>query len=133
MEKVTHGKMNSRVRESFLSVEGNQKIRWVRGERKKGKKKKRKRKERKERRKKGKENEERKENEEKQKKERGKAVRGEEEKEKEKKKKGRNDTSLHDLWLTSCRNASGQETKLVHVTRATHGYQKLRVSSYSKR
>ena len=36
MENVTHGKMNSRVRGSFLSLEGNKKnkIRWVRGERK---------------------------------------------------------------------------------------------------
>ena len=28
MEKVTHGKMNSRVRRSFLSLEAKQKIRW---------------------------------------------------------------------------------------------------------
>ena len=35
MEKVTHGKMNSRVRGSFLSLEGNQTIRWGRGEEKK--------------------------------------------------------------------------------------------------
>ena len=31
------------------------------------------------------------------------------------------------------RNTSRQETKLVHATTATHGYQKLRVSSHSKR
>ena len=35
MEKVTHGKMNSRVSGSFLSLEGNQIIRWGRGEEKK--------------------------------------------------------------------------------------------------
>ena len=28
MENVTHGKMNSRVRGSFLSLEANQTIRW---------------------------------------------------------------------------------------------------------
>ena len=47
MEKVTHGKMNSRVRGSFLSLEGNQKN-WVGKGRKKRKKKKRKKKEKKE-------------------------------------------------------------------------------------
>ena len=35
MENVTHGKMNSRVRGSFLSLEGNQTIWWGRGEEKK--------------------------------------------------------------------------------------------------
>ena len=39
MEKVTHGKMNSRVRRSFLSFEGNQTIRWE-NRKKKGKEKK---------------------------------------------------------------------------------------------
>ena len=48
-------------------------------------------------------------------------------------KKEGNDTSFRDLWRTDGRNASGKETKLVHVTRATRGYQKLRVSSCSKR
>ena len=48
MEKVTHGKMNSRVRGSFLSLEGNQKNSMGKG-RKKGKKKKRKKKEKKKR------------------------------------------------------------------------------------
>ena len=37
------------------------------------------------------------------------------------KKKG-NGTSLHDLRQTDGRNASRQETKLVHATRATRGY-----------
>ena len=46
-------------------------------------------------------------------------MRGEEEKEKEKKK---NDTSLRNLWLTGGRNASRQETKLVHVMRAMRGF-----------
>ena len=40
MEKVTHGKMNSRVRGSFHSLERNQTIRWVRGEGKEREKKK---------------------------------------------------------------------------------------------
>ena len=47
MENVTHGKMNSRVRESFLSLEGNQKnpMSKVRGKEKgKGKKKKKRKK-----------------------------------------------------------------------------------------
>ena len=39
MEKVTHGKMNSRVRGSFLSLKGNQKIWWGRGKEKKRKEK----------------------------------------------------------------------------------------------
>ena len=49
-----------------------------------------------------------------------------------KKKKG-NDTSLCDLQRTGGRNTLRQETKLVHVTRATRRYQKLGVSSRSKR
>ena len=48
-------------------------------------------------------------------------------------KKKRDDTSLRDLLLIDSRNASGQETKLVHAKRATRGYQKLWVSSLSKR
>ena len=36
MEKVTHGKMNSRVRGSFLSLEGNKKIPMGEGEKKGG-------------------------------------------------------------------------------------------------
>ena len=51
----------------------------------------------------------------------------------ERRKKKMNDTSLRDLRRTRGRNASGQETKLVHTTRATHEYQKLRVSSRSKK
>ena len=50
----------------------------------------------------------------------------------ERRKKKRNDTSLRDLRQTGDRNASGQETKLAHATRATRGYQKLRVSSLLK-
>ena len=49
MKKVTHGKMNSRVRGSFLSLEGNQTNRWGRGEgKKKGKEKKKRKKKKKE-------------------------------------------------------------------------------------
>ena len=50
MEKVTHGRMNSRVRGSFLSLEGNKKnpVGMVRGK-EKGKEKKKKIKGRKER------------------------------------------------------------------------------------
>ena len=40
MEKATHGKMNSRVRGIFLSLEGNQTIRWGMGKEKKRKKRK---------------------------------------------------------------------------------------------
>ena len=54
MENVIHDRMNSRVRGSFLSVEGNQTIWWVRGERKERRKKEKKRKKRKK--KKGKKN-----------------------------------------------------------------------------
>ena len=43
MENVTHGKTNSRVRGSFLSLEGNQTIRWGRGEERKRKKERKKR------------------------------------------------------------------------------------------
>ena len=50
----------------------------------------------------------------------------------EEKKKG-NNTSLRDLRRTNGRNASGQETKLAHATRATCGYQKLLVSLPSKK
>ena len=108
MENVTHGKMNSRVRETSSHLKEIKKIRWVRGETRKkgkGKKKKRKRKGRNE----GKRG----------KKKKGRAMRGEEEKEKEKK---MNDTSFRNLWLTSGRNSSRQETKLVHVMRAMHGF-----------
>ena len=42
-------------------------------------------------------------------------------------KKKRNDTSLCDLRRTGGRNVLGQETKLVHATRAKRGYQNLRV------
>ena len=35
MENVTHGKINSRMRGSFLSLEGNQTIRWGSGKEKK--------------------------------------------------------------------------------------------------
>ena len=38
MEKVTHSKMNSRERGSFLSLEGNQTIRWEMEKEKKRKK-----------------------------------------------------------------------------------------------
>ena len=38
MEKVTHGKMNSRERGSLLSLEGNQTIRWEMDKEKKRKK-----------------------------------------------------------------------------------------------
>ena len=39
MEDVTHGKMNSRVRGSFLSLEENQTVLWGRGEERKREKK----------------------------------------------------------------------------------------------
>ena len=45
MEKVTHGKTNSRVRGSFLSLEGNQTIRWGRGEERKREKERKKKRE----------------------------------------------------------------------------------------
>ena len=51
----------------------------------------------------------------------------------EKEKKKRNDTSFRDLQRIGGQNASGQETKLVHETRATREYHKLRVLSRSKR
>ena len=47
--------------------------------------------------------------------------------------KNKNDTSLRDLRRTGSGNASEQETKLVYVTRATRGYQKLRFLSRFKR
>ena len=47
----------------------------------------------------------------------------------EKKKKKGNDTSLRDLRRTGGRNASGQETKLVHVMKATRGYRNPSFSS----
>ena len=40
MEKATHGKMNSRVRGIFLSLEGNQTFQWGMGKEKKRKKRK---------------------------------------------------------------------------------------------
>ena len=40
----------------------------------------------------------------------------------ERKKKKGNDTSLRDLRRTGGQNASGQEIKLVHTTRATREY-----------
>ena len=40
----------------------------------------------------------------------------------ERKTKKMNDTSLRNLWLTGGRNASRQETKLIHVTRAMRGF-----------
>ena len=46
----------------------------------------------------------------------------------EKKRKG-NNTSLRDFRRTDGRNASGQETKLVHTTRAMHGYRNPSFSS----
>ena len=47
----------------------------------------------------------------------------------ERRKKKRNDPSLRDLRRTSGQNALGQETKLVHATRATRGYQNPSFSS----
>ena len=56
MENVIHDKMNSRVRGSFLSLEGNQTIWWVREERKERRKKEKKRKKRKKKRREKKQN-----------------------------------------------------------------------------
>ena len=50
-EKVTRGKMNSRVRGSFLSLEGNQTIQWGTEKEKKRKKEKKKEEKKRERRK----------------------------------------------------------------------------------
>ena len=41
--------------------------------------------------------------------------------------------SLSDLWKSDHRFSSEQKAKLVYATRATRGYQKLSVSSNSKR
>ena len=38
-----------------------------------------------------------------------------------------------DLWKLDCRFSSGLNAKLIHVARATCGYQNLRVSSNSTR
>ena len=55
-------------------------------------------------------------------------VRGEKNGERRKKRKG-NDTSLCKLQRTGGRNVSGQETKLVHATRATREYRNPSFSS----
>ena len=47
----------------------------------------------------------------------------------EKKKRKGNNTSLYDIRRTGSRNSSGQETKLVHATRATRGYRNPSFSS----
>ena len=101
MQKATHGKMNSRVRGIFLSLEGNQTIRWGMGKEKK--------------RKKIKENEERKGKEEK-KKERRKTMHGG-----ERKKKGSN--SL----CSDGPKSLVRELKLVYSTRATSRCQKQKM------
>ena len=41
--------------------------------------------------------------------------------------------SFSDLWKSDRRFSSGLKAKLIHATRATRGYQNLRVSSNSMR
>ena len=122
MEKVTRGKMNSRVRGSFLSLEGNQTIRWEKKRKEKEEGKKREKKKKRKEMGKGKQKEKMRKKNKKWRTESHAWRRGE-------RKQKRNDTSLHDLLQTGGRNASGKETKLFHATRATRGYRNSNFSS----